>query len=387
MQISPLVHLVAIVSFIGGIGLPLLLQPFPSSDVLFELEQREAAPQPTFPRSWAEFIKWPHAIEAYLNDRFHGRQLLVRLNNGLRYALGDSGSPKVLVGQNGWLFLNLDRINERFCGPLLFSEHQLKNWGSVWEKRAQACRAHGASLVYVIAPDKQSVYPDMMPVGFRPAVPSLTDQLIQNAGAPLSYTLLDLRSPLHETRTNSETYRQYETHWTDEGAVIAYHRIIDILQPHMPVRRILPPAYTFRPATISGDLSRMLGLPDMVENIPEIAFDSNSALVTSRPTLRDLGEMKGGWHMVSNQQGFGRALVLCDSYVGVTPLGILLANSFTETLFIAYHECASPLSAVAEFRPDVVLFVQAERYMYPFSESADNGWKTELNSTGIDFKD
>lgn len=214
-----------------------------------------------------------------------------------------------------------------------------------------------------IAPDKQSIYPDKMPYGFEPVEKNLMNQIFEQAKNKLPFPLLDLRPLLVKARTQGPTYQRYDTHWTDEGAALAYQTIMDAVQNLVPARRILPPAYTFKPAAISGDLARMIALPELVSSVPVNRFDPNMLAVVNQPDLETT--KANGWHVSAGPPGHGKALVLCDSYVMGTPMMALLANSFSETWFMNHFDgrssCAFPNTVVAEYKPDIVLYIVAER--------------------------
>jgi len=71
-------------------------------------ENRVLAQRPTWPRRLEEMKAFPKAADAYVADRFPIRPHLIGVLNRLRLMAGVSGSSRVIVGRDGWLFFDDD---------------------------------------------------------------------------------------------------------------------------------------------------------------------------------------------------------------------------------------------------------------------------------------
>jgi len=61
------------------------------------------------------------ATDAYIDDHFGLRDRLVHWNSRLRYRLGASSTPKVVIGSDGWLFYAGEKIIEQHTGEDVFT--------------------------------------------------------------------------------------------------------------------------------------------------------------------------------------------------------------------------------------------------------------------------
>ena len=126
-------------------------------------ENRVPSPRPELKLDQAVLGEFPIKFEAYFNDKFGFRRRLTQwLNYTKVVLLGDSPSPKVVLGSKGWLFYgDLDVDLYRRVKPLKLSE--LENWRHLLESRRDWLAARGIPYLVVIAPSKSSIYPELMP--------------------------------------------------------------------------------------------------------------------------------------------------------------------------------------------------------------------------------
>ena len=90
-------------------------------------ENRILAPPP----QWVGFRRlrdFTKATDAYIDDHFGLRDRLVHWNSRLRYRLGASSTPKVVIGSDGWLFYAGEKIIEQHTGEDVFSPAELERW-------------------------------------------------------------------------------------------------------------------------------------------------------------------------------------------------------------------------------------------------------------------
>ena len=101
-------------------------------------------------------------------DKLLGRQAaLVRAWGGLNGLAGDSGSPQVVLGQEGWLFFRpaLDSV----LGQGLMSDQDLEDLAQALQELQQQLAAQGTAFALLVAPDKGQVAPSHLPPHIRPA--------------------------------------------------------------------------------------------------------------------------------------------------------------------------------------------------------------------------
>lgn len=203
----------------------------------------------------------------FYRDHFGFRNTLIRgvAVGEFHGGMGPEINNRIIVGKDGWLFYSKDEkfLADRGLDP--FSDADLIGWQELLEKRRKWFIDHGYPFILVVAPDKQSIYPEFLPDRFsKPPMPSRLDQLISHlrqAHSPVQ--ILDLRPALLEGKQHEQVYFKTDSHWNDQGAFIAYRVLLGAIQQALPSRKFLPQTLAeFVPvtATRSGDLAQDLDL-------------------------------------------------------------------------------------------------------------------------------
>jgi len=267
-RIHRVTEIVLIVLFLGAISLPLAGKLLPAEGAFALTENRRPAPLPTIELGtpgWGwSILTFPRRFERYWNDSFAFRWYLIRWHSIAKLALGISPSPKALVGQNGYLFYAAEQSVDYFRAVKPFTAHELVQWRAELEKRRAWLAERGIRYLVVVAPNKETIYPEFMPPALRPVRPQTRlDQLLKELAAHSSVDVVDLRPALRRAKETQRVYHQTDTHWNDAGAMIAYGEILARLRPWFPELNSEPlPGSTRIRATTGGDLARILALED-----------------------------------------------------------------------------------------------------------------------------
>jgi hypothetical protein len=255
--------------FLLLIFLPLAEQIFKFVKPYELVEKRRLAEKPTFDaRHPFLYIK---KYEAYYNDHFIFRTRLVYLNNLLSYKIfHTSASDDVIIGKQGWLFLgNINKYFDEidyYRNLKPFSGDELRRWQIVLEQRRDWLKRRGIHYLFTIAPNKSTIYPELMPDSIRKVNPrSRQDQLIDHLQKYSTLSVLDLRPALFQAKKEKRIYNKTDTHWNDLGGYIAYCEIIKHLKQYFsfiyprPLNDFQIKQERFR----DGDLAQMLSLPNI----------------------------------------------------------------------------------------------------------------------------
>lgn len=157
----------------------------------------------------------------YLVERMPLRTAAITGRARLISLVAESGSPQVLRGREGFLFF-AESIQEP---PLTPAER-----ASLAEKLLAlegALAADGRRLIVLIAPDKRSVYPELLPANI---LPEETDGLaLLNAElSAAGLTVLDAQSLLTARKAEGLLYFAGDSHWNARGAGIVYRALMDL---------------------------------------------------------------------------------------------------------------------------------------------------------------
>ncbi|MGI9432583.1 MAG: alginate O-acetyltransferase AlgX-related protein, partial [Myxococcota bacterium] len=296
-----------------------------------------------------------------LGDRLPYRGAVIaakaRVERSLLF-VGSFGS--VEVGRDGWLFFR--GSFGQTLGDEETMEHALVRLTAFLEQ----ARGSRAELRVVVAPDKHTIYPEMLSeraqrdvARFAPA----RDRLHAYFGSGRDPRLIDLWSVYRRERArNSEPlYLADNTHFSATGALWMTREIVDSLQPGIWVAE---DASTDSEQLLPSDLTRMAGLR---EDPTRVAL-----LEVVRPGVRLVRrELPGGgdsWsdpvHFVSSTSGRpligGRTLIVHDSFIG-TFLRPPLRQFFEDVLFL-HHMHVTPAQLERGLRHyDQIVFQVVER--------------------------
>lgn len=338
-------------------------------------ENRELAKFPKLHRK--RLPEFPRQFEEYFNDRVAFRGGLVKARNLIKYRIfGDSTGPLVAVGRNGFLFY-LGEQMERLCteeGPLP-SPH-LKEWTIAVTERQQSLSAKGIRYIFAIAPEKPSIYPELLPPVLSPLGRlSCLDQVKASLNRDSVSCLLDLRGVLTKAKQTNLVYFKTDTHWTHFGAHVAYNEMMSRLRSWFPQ---LEPCLTEQQVGLqmlpetNGDCAKLMGLAHC---IPERAPKSGSKFLDTCPKelldRRFTGERR-------------------DRAAATLPTALILHDSFGYALkpyFYRHFKCVRirwqqaykcDEELLKEYKPDVVVQLLAERRLLNDLPFHSNDWRSWL---------
>ncbi len=243
-------------------------------------EKRVKARKPDF--RFDAFFRFLKHYQYYYDDHFAFRSLLIPLNNFIKVrCFRVSPLAQVVVGKDGWLFLGkqneqVDEI-EYFRAIRPFSQEELEHWRISLEQRRDWLAARGIHYLFIVAPNKSTIYPEFLPARVRPlGKKSRLDQLIDYLQNHSDLSLLDLRPIMLAAKKEHRVYRQADSHWNQYGAYLAYRQIMTALARFFPDAVPLPLAdFEIREVERSGgDLAIMLSLQNSVYREKAIYLES-----------------------------------------------------------------------------------------------------------------
>ncbi len=228
-------------------------------------ENRTLATRPALKLTRASLGEYPQKLEAYFNDQFGFRKRLIHwLAIAKVKGLGVTSWPSVILGRKGWLYLGGYAALPYYRGTKPFTPKDLERYQKILEGRRDWLAERGIPYLFVILPNKDTIYPEFMPPAYTKVRPkSRADQLIDHMKAHSTVTILDVREDLRRAKERDVLYDLTDTHWNARGAFIAYEQIVEALSAWFPEMHSLPRS-EFRDVEIplpGGDLARMLGLP------------------------------------------------------------------------------------------------------------------------------
>jgi alginate O-acetyltransferase complex protein AlgJ len=348
--------LLLVVGFCLGIYVPFLAMVSGKAPAPTGHEKRKPAP---FPRLvWKKLATYPGELEAYVKDHFGFRDWLIGYNSLLRVrTLHISPVPNVVIGTDGWLFYaaNKDGADLRdHVGKLPFTKPELEAARKNLEARRATCAAVGAAMLVVLAPNKQTVYPEKMS-GYDHANRTRIDQFVE-ALAGSDVPVIDLRTAFAAHKNQADLYYRTDSHWNQEGAFVGYGAISAWLAKNVPGYVPLDrTAYRIvKTPRQGGDLAGMLS---MAEAFPEeeVTFVRLAGEVEPAKSSPYTREYRVG------AADLPRAILFGDSFAG--NLERFLAPHFSR--FVSHNMAAQSYdeALVRTEKPAVVILEIVERYL------------------------
>jgi alginate O-acetyltransferase complex protein AlgJ len=315
----------------------------------------------------AKLDNFPQEFESYLDDQFTFRKPFLDVYHHLKFKMHISPYPdKVLVGTDNWLFLG-QQEQLVYEGKYPFYQPQLDSFRNIWGERLRFCEEHHASAYWLIAPAKQRVYSEHLPINTRRDKENRTLKLM----AMLNRTYPGLASyPLYtflRLKESSNLYFKLDNHWNSTGGYLGYSALMTLIRrEHPEVVALQPRDLSWRKVHRSGgNLTAFIGYEDLLgETVPEVVFRSQSATEVEKfgfPVPPRFPYPHDYEHHYKNAKAPNkqRVLIIRDSFGdAVMPF---LNETFAETLYIFdnWDYLLHP-EIIEQFKPDLVLFLTLE---------------------------
>ncbi len=151
----------------------------------------------------------------WFSDHFFLRQELISVNNRISAVLFQtSGEDSVILGKDGWLYF--DSTLDDYTGQNGMTDKELSAAAHNLELMAQYCREQGKDFAFIIAPNKNSLYPQFMPdYGVVSAEHDAQKLLSRLENTPV----IDLFAAFGSQ--NEILYFKTDSHWNSKGAAVA----------------------------------------------------------------------------------------------------------------------------------------------------------------------
>lgn len=323
------------------------------------VENRRLAEAPPPPTGLADLTAYRRAVDAYVADRFPPRALLIGGLNRLRLAFGVSGSDRVIVGRNGWLFHDDGTHLGTARGVPPLTDAQAQAWLAGLAGRREALAAEGKAYLVLSPALKASLYPWEAPGWFRLDANRPAVTLSSLSGASGAGQVLYLNEALaQQAAWGLRTYSRHDTHWTGLGAYIGYAAFMRALEAKGLAEgpRPLEAFVESRAGLINKprDLALMLGVARFVDiNHPELSdpgADGGLQVSYLDPARRDWTGLRV---IDTGQAGKPVLLMTVDSFSNAL-LPFLLGH-FSRIITVHNDQGFWRPDLIARFDPDIVV--------------------------------
>ena len=349
----------------------LVLLWLPTLDTFFHFDQTPAfnekrlpAQFPRFNSGFAGLKKYVGGLEAYFNDHFGFRSQLIHWHARWQLEFFNIGRTDVMIGKEGYLYFDEVGMHmiEHYQGTLQFSPQELAALQQLHEYRRDWLAQRGIQYLFVVVPDKQSIYPEYLPSWLKAGRQhTKLDQFVSYMHGHSTVMVLDLRPALRAARRIAPTYYKTDSHWNFFGGYVASEEIIKALSGKIPGLAPLPlDSFELKKEKLErGDLTTMLGV---------YADEDYFALLpkTNLPPLVETvqnPEFRVPTYYTCNTNASGSCVVFRDSFG--PNLQPFLGYHF-KTVGYFWGPGGFETNIIEKMKPDVVISEIVERHFnYP----------------------
>jgi len=350
-----------IAAFLVGIAAPTIRQLGASDEEAVLREQRRAAERPELVLEPEALAEYPSEFERWYGDTFGLRPQLIRWHNRALYEwFGLSPTSEMTRGEDDWFFTTVADSIAVWRGRKPFRPVELDVWQEILAERAAWCEALGAPYLFVIAPNKSTIYPEQMADRLGPMGRTRMDQLAERLAAGSGPGLFDLRGVLRAAKERwggEPLYFPLGTHWNKRGGVVAaYAILIELAEQVSSIEPWPVDGFTFTESDRQGDswASRMY----LEDRLHQVNVDWT---FPREPRAREVAHpyTKQVDILVTeiDDPTLPTAVVLHDSF------GKMLRPLFAEHFrrCVQYWTSEFPHEVIEAERPDVVIHIMTER--------------------------
>ena len=386
--------LTLIVLFVTIIAGPLVAMLAGRSSQADLAENRRLAMLPAWEWRKEAIRAYPEAFTEWFGDHFAFRPEMITCHNWAKFKLlRVYRSQKALIGQDGWLFYTSDGILRDHLGLRRFSDKQLAQWACVIRGRRDWLARQGIGYVFVIAPNKMTIYGQFLPEHLRRVARSTQlDQLMAHLQNEPDLRILDLRQPMRQAAESHQVYFRQDTHWNQRGAIAAYQELTRALGDWTGGAEPWELS-DFRSEMIrrdEGDLAAMLGgveAGEDTEDFRPIRPEMATPAAWTEPPGADWPEHWARQPVaLQTPDGSGTLVVFHDSFFD-TPHVRRLAEHFARSVFLQTTISHARLEAIVrQERPTVIVEQWVERSLrkLPADEPEFAAPREQASRTGAD---
>lgn len=328
-------------------------------------ENRVLAGFPGKPEASAAGLReYREAMDAYVIDHFPARPHFIAGINLLRYRLGYSGTARVIVGRDGWLFYDNDDHLSQLRGSSPLKPDELRAWIDTLAERTHYLRERDIPFLVVSAPLQERIYPEKAPLWAQPTGGVAdTDALEAAARAAGLDSFLSLYPVLLAQKERyPDAYTGFDTHWTGRGAHGAYVAMLDAMRARgIPVAaRPLSSFTALEKPTLKQpqNLAVMLGLASFVTQVFPQYTDPSIEAGLRVHFLTQRQDWAGTRVIDTGVQGAPVLMITGDSFS--SELLPFLYPHFSRLIFSHYDEGYFRTDLIERFKPDVAVLEMLE---------------------------
>ncbi len=284
-------------------------------------------------------------LNTYFSEHFSFRsELVTACNFVLAKCFGVSNQDKIVVGSDDWLYF-ADTLPD-YTGSGRLTDEEISSAVKVLELMNEGVKAQGCDFVFVVAPNKNTVYPENMPYYItKTNLPTNYERL--NSLLKDSDYYVDVSESFKSDST--QLYHKRDSHWNNIGAEKCFSDIM---------RRLGKPCRDYSSSGYRIEKSWRGDLDDMI--FPKLSYLDEQAVFNYQPQFEYVSNYRTPEDMKIKTYcgaGKGSLLMFRDSFTNA--LLPFLSEEFENAEYTRILPCR--LNALEKGIYDTVILELAER--------------------------
>lgn len=326
-------------------------------------ENRALAKMPQFLIDDKINTKFFTDFDDYIKDRFGGRNTLIKLAHKIDYQVLHKNrvNQSAVEGKNGFFYYLKDNLIKDFLGQGLVTDEQLEISKQKITSYVNWCNKQGIPYLFVIGPNKQSVYPEYHVLKRKDDAPLTRIDQITAIFDELGVDYVFSRDELLRLKASAPAplYHNTDTHWNELGAYYCFKQIEQKVQKLLPNYNYPNIEYdiTVTKEDASGDLLGMLGIDKVPSIIPRLTPKTGS-FDNYFTYLKD--EARDGVITEGKDKTLPRVVIFRDSFFIALQPFVSCMFSYATFEWRAFN-AEKDGDFVLEQKPDIIIFESVER--------------------------
>lgn len=334
-------------------------------------ENRELAAAPVLMTEEGVNMNFFNECDSYVSDHIGYRSELVAANTAVYTTLFHmSPEDDVIMGTDGWLYY-AQTLDDYYNVPSI-SDRGINNIAYSMKMMSDYITESGSEVVITFAPNKNTLYPDNMPINYIQSDNVGNLDRVEAAMTAYGVNYLSLKDVFDGEE--EVYYRKKDSHWNYKGALLAYNSIMSKTSLEYDDFSDIDFANSYE---WTGDLSNMLYATDAPLDSQLVPMKTFGYQYTSKQKKVEANKID-----TANQNGQGKALIYRDSF------GNTLIPFFAENFEECYFSKITPynMTDVDTYRPDVTIIELVERNIPNLAKTAPvmMASKADLSGNGYE---
>ena len=179
--------------------------------------------------------KYGREFESALNDRFFGRRISIRRFNQFKYKISlKPDTERAYMGKENWLFTKFYDSQNRVRNATLYTQEELDKMQHNLERINDWAVKNNIQVFVQLHPDKESVYPEMLPKIEKVNPISKREQLEESFKDFGNMHFAFSTNDLIDAKKDGLVFCKSGTHETQLGKMVMYHNLIQKMKEHYP---------------------------------------------------------------------------------------------------------------------------------------------------------